>query len=108
MDKLASEILEDAIVVLDERGHCKEVFEDSEGQVCAIGAIRHASYGSSYHVNNEYYYNLAMAAEFALADVLDPTRRLGVPLWNDLESTTKQDVQDKMMEAAKVLRNRGE
>ncbi len=93
---LASDTVEKAADLLRERGWTQHTFEDSQGRLCVVGALHHASSGA--------YNALASETYNAIAKCLG---RGDLPLWNDAPERTQAEVEDKLMEAAKALRNEG-
>lgn len=107
-DDIAS-VLEKAAELLETRGWGQTVYEDGDGRLCALGAIRTAIAGS-----NREFANLAHASA-THTNVLrrawrttEPlTRQVGdIPTWNDVEGREAHEVIDLMKHTAKDLRNR--
>lgn len=82
------EILEKAIIVLDERGWCRNTFVDGKGRVCAIGAIRlviRPSLDPSQPVTGEHWVTYAVRESIPGRDFLT--------LFNDQTAKGKRDIQ---------------
>lgn len=75
------EILEAAIVALQRRGWCQGIGMDSEGRVCAYGAIDMATRG------------LSISEKIRISRfVNEPTHHVELSVWNDVEGRTVEDV----------------
>lgn len=115
-EKLESQILEDAVEVLDERGWCKNNLVKYDGRVCLVGAIYQAA---GYISIDEYVHDGVSRHDWVLEDssrakCAEKARHAvtvhldqGAEEWNDQRATSKEEVQDLLMTVAKQLRNEG-
>lgn len=99
-----ADILEKAAEVLDARGWCQGHYQDDQGQLCAVGAIRVATWGTARwdHSNAVEYLASRMAQEAMSAHLGVEDIAVG---WNDRPGRTKDEVIDTFKHAAKELRN---
>lgn len=116
IEQLESQILEDAVEVLDELGWCQSALVHRDGRVCLVGAIFQAA---GYISVNEYNHDGVIRHDWELADCsrhecADKARRAvsahldqGAEEWNDQRANSKEEVQDVLMTVAKQLRNEG-
>jgi hypothetical protein len=81
-----SEILEQAAAVIMERGHCKEEYEDETGRVCLHGAINCVMSGDATLIP------VGPAAHTVVAALSFIAGETNTATWNDLESTSAEDV----------------
>lgn len=96
MDKPASQVLEEAVELIETGWHQGWMQNEDGTAYCAIGAmwkVTAASDGLSYNL-----------AHNALFDHIGSS----ITNWNDVIGRTKEEVIDAMMQTAKQLRNRGE
>ena len=99
-----ADILEKAAEVLEIRGWTQNTYEDAEGQVCAVGAIRVVAWGHSrWSGTGAIDYQVAGMAQAAMSAHLG-VRDLAIE-WNDSPERTKEEVIDAFKHAAKDLRN---
>lgn len=116
IEQLESQILEDAVEVLDERGWCRNNLVEYDGRVCLVGAIYQAA---GYISIDEYVYDGVSRHDWVLEDSSREkcagkaryavTEHLteSAEQWNDLSATSKEEVQEVLMTVAKKLRNEG-
>lgn len=97
-EKLASQILEEASELLDTADWIQGDFQSRNGY-CALGAINVVSLGHAYQIGSTGHNREAKAALRGLIG--------DIAVFNDFPGRTKTEVQDKMIEAAKVLRSVG-
>jgi hypothetical protein len=45
--KTPADLLDQAANLIEERGHAKDFYEDGQGRLCAVGALRVAAFGDS-------------------------------------------------------------
>lgn len=96
------EILERAIVVLDERGWCRNTFVDGKGRVCALGAI-HVAMGKSSPVPDPRQPSVGVhEVTYAVRESI-PGRDL-LTRFNDQTAKSKRDVQRVFRKTIKRLK----
>lgn len=92
----ASEACWKAAEILAERGLCKGDLEDIAGRVCFEGALRAAITGSPLDLrrSTDFYYAVWDRAACAASKILRNEHGFpeGPVKYNDLESTTQEDV----------------
>lgn len=111
-----ADILEEAADLIEVRGHTRGFFENTTGQLCAVGALRRAAskdlpfsiIGPIRIINRVEL--LAAAVALAKTAGLEWTEECICPeasiyQWNDDEDLTPAEVIDTMKVAAKDLRN---
>lgn len=117
IEQLESQILEDAVEVLDKFGWCQNSLVSYDGHVCLVGAIYQAA--GYISINEEHYGDGIISYEWTIESALlgrdaERARRAvgnhlngAVEEWNDQNATSKEEVQDLLMTVAKQLRNEG-
>jgi len=89
--------VERAVELLDERGWCQGTLVDSDGRMCALGAVGLAQ--------KERGHPRSIGDTLYLGYLVDMTN--GVASYNDAPGRTKEEVQDLLMAVAKKLRELG-
>jgi hypothetical protein len=97
LTKTWQEILLKAADLIESRGWTRYQFENSEGSLCMIGAMRVAVYGST-SLNSPAENELIMA-DNKLAGFLG----CHVSAWNDRGAVSKEEVIAKLREAAHAV-----
>lgn len=92
--KTPKAILKHAAKLIEERGWCRGDYEDDDGRLCLIGAIRLASTGSSNRHNHrtEDAYRAFRWAE-NISDAV---------YWNDARSRSKHQVIKALLKASEA------
>lgn len=110
-----SEALRKAAEVLQERGHYKGDFENCEtGSVCALGALNVALAGKPIVYWDSYSDTVVrarrrlVAAFPAVREYPEVPRMESVPLWNDADETTAEDVMLAFKHAAVAAEEEGD
>lgn len=98
----AADLLEKAADVIFTKGHCKGDLQNSEGNVCALGALELARKGVRLNqeditILRDYNYTLKL---------LRSKVGSGIASWNDAPERTPEEVMNTMKEVAKDLRNK--
>lgn len=112
MEKPVSQIFEEAVELLEQRGWCQGRVEDVNGALCAVGALGVAMTGHAHMFANRItswqkaFFNQVVDEDFGR--FVAGEDGCEVPEWNDRHGQTQQHVMDAMMGYAKVLRDRGE
>lgn len=125
--KLKSEIVEGSIEVLEARGWCQFRAYRSDGRVCAGEAMVQSITGQSTTTTDVYgdwasrlgaEYSAFISLQYEIIDVLGikvPEKwsvggdySMSVAGWNDLPTTSYEIVRDRLTDAAKHFRDRGE
>lgn len=98
----AADLLDGALDILHERGWCQQVFAARDGSVCIAGALTTAAGGQShvFLLSVEPNYDAWHAARQALDDACE----MQVETFNDLSTTTREDVLLVAKRAAHSLR----
>ena len=99
----AAEIIEDAIEIIDRDGWIRGQLEDDDGGKCMLGGISNA-WALKDHDNHATPHDLWVRVHSVIeGEVLKGS----MPHYNDNVADNWNDCRDKMMEAAKILRERG-
>lgn len=111
MSKSASQVLEDASIIIDrQRDLAKFTLEDDDRNYCAVGAVRVAAMGDLW---GSFLDPLPMEVQSAVVAVQRdlgltcPPDEFTLPHWNNAPERTKDEVRDQLMATAKRLRNEG-
>lgn len=103
------EVLEKAAANIAEHGHCKGEYGSLQRGFCALGAIRYAATGTGVYrrdLNAAKTHDLVNQAELMLVlELAKDGWRCGeslslVPMFNDAEATSAEDVMLMMKRAA--------
>jgi hypothetical protein len=99
-----------AAEIASQRGHCKNIEEDSEGRVCFVGALNLAMYGKPYRdetflgIHHPIVNILTTAAEILRGRGAVMRVSVSTPIdWNNRETTTGEDVVMLLKETAAAL-----
>lgn len=85
-----AEVLIGAVNALTERGHCRFTLEETDGKVCAVGALRYAAFQDPNLL--DYYSPNADAYARAVMLMNKAVPGASIPRWNDADSTSTEDV----------------
>lgn len=104
------EAISKAIDLLKERGWCRNTYENGAGQLCLLGAVNTAIYGSACvlkagSVGLPDYYDTVredVLDNYIRPNIVDPTLRMNLHTWNDFPWRTKEEVLE-LFESAKTL-----
>ena len=101
-----SKVLEKAAEIQVTRGHCKGTLQDAEGRVCLQGALFLACGITLDHDGTPSFYSSPMSARLFDQAHLYVYRHLGSGShrWNDLPTTSGEDVVQVLRAAAALAR----
>lgn len=105
MTELTAQLFEDAVEYLDEHGWTQHQGMDAQGRVCAWGAfvrLRIQGGGDKHRVR------IFDACRQEICELMEISSALGgVPYWNDTQARSRDEVRDRLVLAAKKLRDLG-
>ena len=92
--KTPQQILLDAANLLEERGWCQDEFQNKQGQMCMLGAMRVALWDKVIYPAHPAY---------GLACDATGMNGMKIAEWNDTPGRTQQEVISKLREAAQRI-----
>jgi hypothetical protein len=104
--ELTSEFFEGAAEHLDTHGWWRGSALGPKGQVCALGAIARMEWTVKYRPDMLAF----MECYEEICDLMDiPLVEIGnsIVQWNDHHATSQEEVRERLMRAAKKLRDQG-
>lgn len=106
--RLSSEVVEGALEVIQKYGWRQGAYGDDESGYCVMGAIGRHVFGAQW-VEDEAPFPLIPIEEEMVEEYFPYliSAGSGIPDWNDFMVVNQVDVEDKLMEIAKDLRNKG-
>lgn len=97
----AGDVLREAVQLLQEKGHSKGHLLDSEGGVCAMGAL-------TFTLMNHQLLGTPLSQQSTLAlfrtvDKVRGRKHCNIVSWNDHPETTQADVEKVFLQAADAV-----
>lgn len=109
----AAELIDKAIEVINEKGWCRGVLENKQGQVCTLGALEQARFQlNQERAANEVFAAIRayVSAKHAIGEVVAERspQCSNIPTWNDVYAESADDVIEVLKIARENIALKGE